>query len=386
MTLLPSGPAVQGWSRRTHVRVGVAITALALAASGVAVAAAPPAQAATAITINGSSGGRVVRRRRRDQRRRRQLPAARRLSRAAAQPDPRLPVQARVRRRHADPQGRDRRRHQLDLRRRAEPRAHPRRASTATAATSGGWPSRPRPATRTSSCTRLAWGAPGWIGNGNFWSTDMIDYLVAWLDCAKHARADDRLPRRLEREGLQHHLVREPALGPQLARLRQRQDRGLRRLRLGRRRRRAARPRVRRRRVDVFGSHYVCGYRSAQTSCPSSGNAMATGKPLWASENGSDDYNAGANALARGINRGYIDGKMTAYINWPVIAAITPEHPLADHGRRRGLAAVVGQLLDRQERLGDGADHAVHRARLAVPRRAPAATSAATGPTAATSR
>src|SRR6185437_10718598 len=28
----------------------------------------------------------------------------------------------------------------------------------------------------------LAWGAPGWIGNGNFWSTDMINYLVSWLN------------------------------------------------------------------------------------------------------------------------------------------------------------------------------------------------------------
>jgi Glycosyl hydrolase family 59 len=31
----------------------------------------------------------------------------------------------------------------------------------------------------------LAWGAPGWIGGGNFWSTDMINYLVSWLNCAK---------------------------------------------------------------------------------------------------------------------------------------------------------------------------------------------------------
>src|SRR3954451_11464536 len=31
----------------------------------------------------------------------------------------------------------------------------------------------------------LAWGAPGWIGNGNFWSTDMVNYLVSWLGCAK---------------------------------------------------------------------------------------------------------------------------------------------------------------------------------------------------------
>ena len=84
--------------------------------------------------------------------------------------------------------------------------------------------------------------------------------------------------------------------------------------------------------VGVFGSHYVCGYRSPQSNCPSSSNAVATGKPLWASENGSDDYNAGAQALARGINRDYLDGKMTGYINWPVIAAITPNIPWATTG------------------------------------------------------
>src|SRR3954453_9687723 len=31
----------------------------------------------------------------------------------------------------------------------------------------------------------LAWGAPGWIGGGNFWSTDMLGYLTTWLGCAK---------------------------------------------------------------------------------------------------------------------------------------------------------------------------------------------------------
>src|SRR5690349_10158850 len=30
----------------------------------------------------------------------------------------------------------------------------------------------------------LSWGAPGWIGNGNFWSTDSINYLLDWLGCA----------------------------------------------------------------------------------------------------------------------------------------------------------------------------------------------------------
>src|SRR4029079_17995629 len=84
--------------------------------------------------------------------------------------------------------------------------------------------------------------------------------------------------------------------------------------------------------VNVLGSHYVCGYRGPQTNCPSSANAIASGKKIWASENGSDDYTAGAVALARGINRGYIDGKMTAYLNWPVIAAITPNIPFPTMG------------------------------------------------------
>jgi hypothetical protein len=177
----------------------------------------------------------------------------------------------------------------------------------------------------------LAWGAPGWIGNGNFWSTDMVNYLVAWLDCAKnsHGLTIDYLGGWNERgydegwyENLKSTLVSrgygnvkviaddtswDPAndvvSDPAFASA-----------------------------VDVLGSHYVCGYRGPQSNCPVSSNASASGKTLWASENGSDDYNDGAVALARGINRDYIDGRMTAYINWPVIAAITPNIPFPTMG------------------------------------------------------
>ena len=114
----------------------------------------------------------------------------------------------------------------------------------------------------------LAWGAPGWIGNGNFWSTDTIDYLVAWLGCAEHARADHRLPRRVEREGLQHHLVQEPADRAQLARLRHGQDRRVGRLRLGRRPTTSLRDPAFGNAVDVFGAHYVCGYRQRPDQLP----------------------------------------------------------------------------------------------------------------------
>jgi O-glycosyl hydrolase len=176
----------------------------------------------------------------------------------------------------------------------------------------------------------LAWGAPGWIGNGNFWSSDMVNYLVSWLGCAKqHGLTIDYLGGWNERgynvswyEQLRSALnsngygsvkivaadsdwsvANDVNSNPAFASA-----------------------------VDIIGTHYPCGYRSAQTSCTVPSSATSTGKQLWASENGSDDYNAGANALARGINRGYIDGKMTAYINWPVVAAVTPNLPYPTMG------------------------------------------------------
>jgi len=36
----------------------------------------------------------------------------------------------------------------------------------------------------------LPWGAPHWVGNGNYWSRDMIDYMIKWL---KHAKSDHHL-------------------------------------------------------------------------------------------------------------------------------------------------------------------------------------------------
>jgi O-glycosyl hydrolase len=207
----------------------------------------------------------------------------------------------------------------------------------------------------------LAWGAPGWIGNGNFWSTDMINYLVAWLDCAKnsHGLTIDYLGGWNERghdkgwyENLKSTLVSrgygnvkviaddtswavadDAVADPTFA---------------------AA--------VDVLGSHYVCGYRSSQSNCPSSGNALSTGKTLWASENGSDDYNAGAPALARGINRDYIDGKMTAYINWPVIAAIQPNIPFPTMG-----VAVAAQPWSGTYSIGKNAWVMAHTTQFTAP-------------------
>jgi O-glycosyl hydrolase len=176
----------------------------------------------------------------------------------------------------------------------------------------------------------LAWGAPGWIGGGNFWSTDMIGYLVSWLNCAKSDGLTinylggwnergynigwyEQLRSTLNADGysgvqivgadtdwtVANDLVSNSAFSQA---------------------------------VQIIGSHYPCGWMTAQTSCPSSSNAVATGKQLWASENGSQDYNGGAGAMARADNRDYLDGKMTATINWPVVASLYPGFPYATDG------------------------------------------------------
>jgi Glycosyl hydrolase family 59/Ricin-type beta-trefoil lectin domain/Concanavalin A-like lectin/glucanases superfamily len=207
----------------------------------------------------------------------------------------------------------------------------------------------------------LAWGAPGWIGGGNFWSTDMINYYISWLDCAKNSHGltidymggwNERAYNKGWYESFKSTLVskgygsvkvvaddnnwdpaNEVVSDPAFASA-----------------------------VDILGAHYVCGYRGPQSTCTVPANATASGKPLWASENGSDDYNDGATALARGINRDYIDGRMTAYLNWPVIAAITPNIPYPTMG-----VAVASQPWSGAYSIGKNAWVMAHTTQFTAP-------------------
>lgn len=175
----------------------------------------------------------------------------------------------------------------------------------------------------------LAWGAPGWIGNGTFFSNDLVNYYLSWLGCAEqHGLSIDYLtPVQNEkqwsadwtvtvRNALDNNGYGDVKLisgdswpgdwgpaGPISSNTAYRNA------------------------TDVLSAHYTCGYLSAQTSCGVPSNVTNSGKTLWSSENGSQDYNDGAKPLARGINRVYLDAKMTAYLNWDLIAAVTPNIP-----------------------------------------------------------
>jgi O-glycosyl hydrolase len=165
----------------------------------------------------------------------------------------------------------------------------------------------------------LAWGAPGWTGG--FTSSNMISYFIDWLGCAKqhgltisylggeqnersyNASWIESLRTALNNAGYTStQIVGGDEFGWSIA-----SD--------------MASDSALDNAVGIVGSHYPCGYLSSMTSCPSTSTAESLGKPLWASENGSEDADTGAPAVARAINRGYIDGDMTAYVNWPIVAS-----------------------------------------------------------------
>ena len=178
----------------------------------------------------------------------------------------------------------------------------------------------------------LAWGAPGWIGGGNFWSTDMINYLVNWLNCAKsHGLTINYLGGWNERgyniswyEQLRSTLNADGYSGVQIVGADSdwsiASD--------------IASNSAFASAVSIIGVHYPCagGDGGSADNCPANSTAIGTGKPLWASENGSQDLNSGAPALIRSITRGYIDADLTAYINWPLVAAVYPNLPYDTDG------------------------------------------------------
>jgi Glycosyl hydrolase family 59/Ricin-type beta-trefoil lectin domain-like/Concanavalin A-like lectin/glucanases superfamily len=169
----------------------------------------------------------------------------------------------------------------------------------------------------------LAWTAPGWIGGGNFWSTDMVNYLVSWLGCAaSHGLTINYLGGWNERgyniswyEQLRSTLNADGYSAVQIVGADS--DWSI-ATDIDSNSAFAAS-------VGVIGEHYPCGGDGGSAdTCSTTSAALSSGKPLWASENGSQDENSGAPALIRSIVRGYTDAQLTAYINWPLVAAIYP--------------------------------------------------------------
>ncbi|OLB78485.1 MAG: hypothetical protein AUI14_13095 [Actinobacteria bacterium 13_2_20CM_2_71_6] len=140
----------------------------------------------------------------------------------------------------------------------------------------------------------LEWGSPGWFNGGaggptGFYSQDNINYLVNWI---RHAQSD-------------HGLTIDTIGGWNEANV-----------------------------LTPYSAHHdwFIGLKNALV-----GNGLPTrlaafdatggdllqqnGKPIWASEHGSQNFNTGAPQLARAINRDYIDSRITAIMDWNLVTS-----------------------------------------------------------------
>ncbi|MBA2394610.1 MAG: galactosylceramidase [Ktedonobacteraceae bacterium] len=171
----------------------------------------------------------------------------------------------------------------------------------------------------------LQWGAPGWF-TGGFWSDDNITYIMNWIG---HAKSDhgltidyiggwnesgynkawyEKLKAAIKSHGFSTKVVASDEAGWNVV-----TD--------------MTSDATFNSSIDIVGSHYpVTDARIPPAA------ALNLGKPLWASESGSQGYDKGAKALAHNLNRNYVAGKMTADINWSLIAAWYPTLPFAGDG------------------------------------------------------
>ncbi|MER7751945.1 RICIN domain-containing protein [Kitasatospora sp. NPDC097643] len=179
----------------------------------------------------------------------------------------------------------------------------------------------------------LEWSAPGWL-NGGIWSQDNITYLESWLGCAQQHGLNvgylggwnergydkawfEKLRADLDGHGRQgvtlvasdnddeHWSVADDLAGdPAFAKA-----------------------------VGVVGVHGTCWHSvPVYTACPGSSTATGLGKRLWAVEDDNDSAGADPAALARNVNREYIDARITADIKWALVGSWPANLPYAGAG------------------------------------------------------
>ena len=178
----------------------------------------------------------------------------------------------------------------------------------------------------------LQWAAPGWVRT--VWSKADVRYVIRWLNCAKshHLKISylggwnengyniawyERMREALNRDGYRSvKIVAADSIAApawQIARA-------------------AATHPALMAAIGVLGAHDTCGYPTEGFRCTVTATARHLGLPLWESELGAMDANAGAPAMARSIDNGYIQAGITGYIEWPLIDSMPPGLPHENRG------------------------------------------------------
>lgn len=175
----------------------------------------------------------------------------------------------------------------------------------------------------------LAWGAPHWVGNGTYWSPEMITYLVKWL---MHAKSDHHLAieylggRNEHGYNVQWYKDLKVALQANgLASVKVIASDDWPKQSLWNIATEMRKDPVLNDAIDIVGVHGP-GWGGYPTS-----DAIALGKPMWDSESHFDEKPP-YNEIARNINRNYTAGKVTATVFWPIVSAMYDNLPYDDIG------------------------------------------------------
>jgi O-glycosyl hydrolase len=177
----------------------------------------------------------------------------------------------------------------------------------------------------------LEWAAPGWF-EGGFWSTNNIEYLLAWLRLAEQQGLKIDYMGGWNERGANPdwYVAWHQALAKQFPQIKivaaddfARDWPSVKKMTNSPAFRDA---------TDIIGQHDPYGARTGYEHCPVPEFARQLNKTIWDSELSSQGHDTGAIPLARGLNRQYIEGRMTANVVWSLISAWYADLPLADTG------------------------------------------------------
>ncbi len=171
----------------------------------------------------------------------------------------------------------------------------------------------------------VMWGAPGWL-DGGLWTQDMVRYELAWLSCA---RANGLHVSYLGAADEKYSSPPQPSFYVALKKALRARFPGVQVVATDEHtppdywaaaKTMAGDPAYRDA-VDVLGEHDVCGWQAPYRHCAGSRTALSLHKPMWDSEQSTEGAWSGAAALARAMNRDYIDARITGILNWSLVAA-----------------------------------------------------------------
>lgn len=182
----------------------------------------------------------------------------------------------------------------------------------------------------------LQWSAPGWVGNGQntIWTKKDVNYVIDWMNCARSHGLNISYIGGWDEEGYNanwYELLRsalnnngyantEIVASDDVSTPWGVADALLRNPKF-------------KKAVSVIGVHDTCPANpTTGYSCYSYPTATRLNLPLWESELGGMSANYGAAAMARSVINGYNQAKITGYLEWPLIDAISPGLPFEKRG------------------------------------------------------